>query len=92
MKCAFYPVDWTWKLIDHINSWQESSDLVSSISVLDPRQLTDTEKELSSYVNLKITTILKFHGSTQKVQFEGEKCTSQPDSEIEEAVTEWNFS
>lgn len=78
-------------VIDHINSRLESSDLISSISVFDPRHIPDTEEELSSYGDWKITTLLKFYCSPQKVHFEGEDGTSQPDIEIEEAESEWKL-
>lgn len=74
-----------------INSRLESSDLISSISVFDPRHIPDTEEELSSYGDWKITTLLKFYCSPQKVHFEGEDGTSQPDIEIEEAESEWKL-
>ena len=77
-------------VIDHINARLESSDLISSMSVFDPRHLPDTE-ELSSYGDQKIKTLLNFYGSPQKVHFEGEDGTSQPDIEIEEAGAEWKL-
>ena len=58
-------------VIDHINSRLESSDLVSSISVLDPRHLPETEEELSSYGDQKVTASLMFCASPREVQFEG---------------------
>ena len=58
-------------VIDHINSRLESSDLVSSISVFDPQHLPDTEEELSSYGDQKVTTSLKFYALPQGVQLEG---------------------
>ena len=75
-------------VIDHINSRLESSDLVSSISVLDPQHLPDTEEELSSYGDQKVTTALKFCALLQEVLFEGEDGPSEPDIVIEEAVSE----
>ena len=74
-------------VIDHINSRLESSDLVSSIS-FDPQHLPDTEEELSSYGDQKVTTSLKFCALPQEVLFEGEDGTSEPDIEIKEAVSE----
>ena len=58
-------------VIDHINSRLESSDLVSSISVFDPQHFSDTEEELSSYGDQKVTTSLKFCALPQEFLFEG---------------------
>ena len=71
-------------VIDHINARMESNDLISSMSVFDPRHLPDTEKELSNYGMEKIRTLLNFYGVTQEGM-------SQPDIDAEETESEWKL-
>ena len=56
-------------VIDHINGRMESTDVISSMSVFDPRQLPSTEKELtdSDYGMEKIKIILSLYGGAQKL-------------------------
>lgn len=78
-------------VIDHINGRMESSDLISSMSVFDPRHLPKTEEELSSYGEQKMKTLIDFYSSPQKVQFEGKESVSIPDIDGDETESEWKL-
>ena len=60
-------------VIDHINGRMESTDLIFSISVFDPRQLPGTEKELtdSDYGMEKVKNLTSYYGCVQKITFDG---------------------
>ena len=80
-------------VIDHISGRLESTDLISSMSVFDPRHLPDNEDKLSNtdYGTEKIKTLSKRYGCVQEVHFDGSKGTSQPDIDSEDTESEWKL-
>ena len=58
-------------MIDHIGGRLESTDLISSMSVFDPRHLPDNEDKLSDYGIEKVKTLSDFYGCVQEVHFDG---------------------
>ena len=78
-------------VIDHINGKMESTDLISFMSVFDPRHLPDKEEELSHYGMEKITTLINFYGVAQRVHFSGVEGVSQPDIDAEETESGWKL-
>ena len=78
-------------VIDHINGRLESTGLVSSMSVFDPRHLPDDEEKLVAYGTEKIQSLISFYGSAQEVYFDGNKGTSQPDIDPEDTESEWKL-
>ena len=80
-------------VIDHINGRMESTDVISSMSVFDPRQLPSTEKELtdSDYGMEKIKILLSLYGGAQKITFDGKEGFSTPDVDPEETESEWKL-
>ncbi len=63
----------------------ESNDLVSSMSVFDPRHLPDTEAELSDYGMEKMRTLMDFYSVAQRVRLNEDEGVSQPDIETKES-------
>ena len=80
-------------VIDHINGRMESTDLISSMSVFDPRQLPGTEKELteSDYGIEKMKNLTSFYGCVQKITFDGKEGLSTPDIDPEDTESEWKL-
>ena len=78
-------------VIDHINPRMGSTDILSSMSVFDPRHLPDSEEELTDYGVQKIQTLIGFYRSVQRVHFEGNEGVSQPDVNRENAEAEWKL-
>ena len=78
-------------VIDHINGRLESTDLVSSISVFDPRHLPNDEEKLSDYATEKVKTLTNFYGCVQEVHFDGNKGVSKPDIDPEDTESEWKL-
>ena len=77
-------------VIDHINARMGSTNLLSSMSVFDPRHLPDSEEELTDYGVQKIQTLIGF-GSVQKVHFKGNEGVSQPDVDPEDTEAKWKL-
>ena len=78
-------------VIDHISGRLESTDLISSMSVFDPRHLPDDEEKLSEYGVEKIKTLANFYGCVQEVRFEGNRGVSKPDIDPEDTESEWKL-
>ena len=78
-------------VIDHINKRIESTELISSMSVFDPRHLSPKEEELSNYGMEKMKTLVKFYGTVQRVQLNEMEGVLQPDIDPEETESEWNL-
>ena len=71
-------------VIDHITARMESNDLISSMSVFDPRHLPDTEEELSDYGMEKMRTLINYYSVAQRVKLNEDEGVSQPDIDAEE--------
>ena len=71
----------------------ESTDLISSMSVFDPRHLPDDENDLTEldYGTENIKTLTSFYGCVQKVHFNGTEEISQPDIDSEDTESEWKL-
>ena len=78
-------------VIDHINGRMESNDLISSMSVFDPRHLPDTEDKLPDYGIEKMKMLINFYSVAQRVQLNGGEGVSQPDIDAEETESEWKL-
>ena len=78
-------------VIDHITARMESNDLISSMSVFDPRHLPDTEEELSDYSMEKMRTLINFYSVAQRVEVNEDEGVSQPDIDAEETESEWRL-
>ena len=77
-------------VVDHINRRMESTDLISAMSVFDPRHLP-TEDKLAGYGIEKIRTLINFYSVAQRIQFQGEVGISQPDIDAEDTESEWKL-
>ena len=77
-------------VIDHITARMESNDLISSMSVFDPRHLPDTE-ELSDYGMEKMRTLINYYSVAQRVKLNEDEGVSQPDIDAEETESEWKL-
>ncbi len=77
-------------VVDHINARMQSTDLISSMSVFDPRHLPDTEEELADldYGMEKIRTLINFYSVAQRAEFDGDEGVSQPDIDAEDTESE----
>ena len=70
-------------VVDHINrSRMESTDLISAVSIFDPRHL-QTEDKLADYGIEKIRTLSNFYSVAQRIQFQGEPDINAEDTESE---------
>ena len=78
-------------VIDHITARMESNDLISSMSVFDPRHLPDTEEELSDYGMEKMRTLINYYSVAQRVKLNEDEGVSQPDIDAEETESEWKL-
>ena len=78
-------------VIDHISGRLESTDLISSMSVFDPRLLPSDEDKLSKYGIEKIKTLTDFYGCVQEVHFDGNKGVSKPDIDPKDTESEWKL-
>ena len=76
-------------VIDHINVRMESTELISAMSVFDPRHLPGAEEELSEYGMEQIKTLTDFYSVEQRVNVGGDQGISQPDIEDKETESEW---
>ena len=77
-------------VVDHINRRMESTDLISAMSIFDPRHLP-TEDKLADYGIEKIRTLNNFYSVAQRIQFQGEIGISQPDINAEDTESEWKL-
>lgn len=77
-------------IVDHINRRMESTDLISAMSIFDPRHLP-TEDKLADYGIEKIRTPTNFYSVAQRIQFQGEIGISQPDINAEDTELEWKL-
>ena len=77
-------------VVDHINGRMESTDLISAMSIFDPRHLP-TEDKLADYGTEKIRTLITFYNVAQRIQFQGEIGISQPDINAEDTESEWKL-
>ena len=78
-------------VIDHINVRMESTELISAMSVFDPRHLPCTEEKLSDYGIEQINTLTDFYGVEQKVNVGEDVDISQPDISAKETQSEWKL-
>lgn len=78
-------------VVDHLNGRMESTDLISAMSVFDPRHLPETEYKLADYGIEKIRTLVNFYSVAQKIQFQGDVGISQPDIDAEDTESEWKL-
>ena len=78
-------------VIDHISARLESTDLISSMSVFDPRHLPNDEEKLGDYGTGKVKTLTDFYGSVQEVHFDGNKGVSKLDIDPEDTESEWKL-
>ena len=80
-------------VIDHINFRMKSTDLISAISLFDPRHLPSSAEMLTEldYSTEKLKTLINQYGIVQKAQFEGAESFSVPDIEAEETSSEWKL-
>ena len=78
-------------VIDHVNARMCSTDLLSSMSVFDPRHLLDSEEELTDYGVQMIQTVIGFYESVQKAHFEGNEGVSQLDVVHEDTKAKWKL-
>ena len=69
----------------------ECTELISSMSVFDPRHLPDKEEELSNYGMEKMKMLIQFYGTVQRVQLNQMEGVSQPDIDNEETESEWKL-
>ena len=77
-------------VVDHINRRMESTDLISAMSIFDPRHLP-TDDKLADYDIEKIRTLIIFYSVAQRIQFQGEIGISQPDINAKDTESEWKL-
>ncbi|KAI6651120.1 hypothetical protein LOD99_5471 [Oopsacas minuta] len=78
-------------VIDHIHVMMESTELISTMSVFDPRHLPSTEEELSEYGMEQIKTLTDFYSVEQRINVGGDEGISQPDIEAKETESDWKL-
>ena len=79
-------------VIDHIRNRMECTDLVSAMSVFDPRHLPKTELQLSpNYGMEKLKMLINYYSVIQHVNFGDDEGISQPDIDGEETEAEWKL-
>ena len=76
-------------VIDHINVRMESTELISAMTVFDPRHLPGTEEELSDYGMEQIKTLTDFYSVEKRINIGGDEGISQPDISAKETESEW---
>ena len=69
----------------------ESTELISTMSVFDPRHLPGTEEELSEYGMEQIKTLTDFYSVEQRIIVGGDEGISQPGIEAKETESEWKL-
>ena len=77
-------------VVDHINRRMESTDLISAMSIFDPRHLP-TDDKLADYDIEKIRPLIIFYSVAQRIQFQGEIGISQPDINAKDTESEWKL-